>query len=107
MSQDVIPPRLMPEEIVQLGIYDCPLCKAQNTLDEGDIGWVRCPMVDNRAICLGCCLDFQGVARSEVFDEHPYRDLFDDAAQLTDKSVDELRLICLRHQEEILRKRAE
>ena len=82
--------------------YRDPLCGAQSAADEVDPGWVMCPLVDNAAIALGCCLDYQIVARAIPFEEHPFRDLFDNAAALTGKRVVDLRQTCLAHQSHIL-----
>lgn len=62
-----------------------------------DTGWVPCPMVDDGMICLGCCLDFQSVARSEVFDTHSHND-FPSVAKDKGVSVDSLRQMCIKHQ---------
>jgi hypothetical protein len=104
MSKPALPPKLMPEQVVQLGNYICPLCKTQITSDEVDVGWVYCPMLENQAICLGCCIDHQSVARSDDFDNHTFRGLFDDIVLLTGKNASELRRICLQHQEEVVKK---
>jgi hypothetical protein len=64
--------------------------------------WVRCPLVDDAPICLGCCFDYQSVARSEDFASHPYRGLFDDVSRRLRRSVPDLRMRCLEHQQEIV-----
>lgn len=78
--------------------YVCPLCQAQSVKDRDSTGWVLCPMLDNQAICLGCCLDHQAVARSVDFDQHPYHSLFDTVMNLSSKSISATRQICLEHQ---------
>lgn len=82
--------------------YRCPLCKAQTTEDPADTGWVRCPMLRDTFICLGCCIDHQSVARAENFDAHPYRDLFDGVSKVGRIPARRARLNCLEHQEGII-----
>jgi hypothetical protein len=59
-------------------------------------------MVKNAMICLGSCIDYQKVARSSDFAEHPEHDLFDQLSKTTGSSVDALRWTCLRHQIQII-----
>lgn len=100
---EAIPETFEASQIDPRGRYKCPLCDIQTTSDEADTGWVHCPMLNDRPICLGCCLDLQNIARSENFMAHPYRGLFDEVGLKTGKDVTELRQICLRHQEAIVR----
>lgn len=102
---EAIPETYKATDIDQTGRYKCPLCEDQTTGDEVDTGWVLCPMLQGKPICLGCCLDYQNVARLEDFDENPYHDLFDEAAEKTGKAAVALRRNCLAHQEEILQGR--
>jgi hypothetical protein len=99
----IIPPKLTGAQVDPKGTYQCPLCRSQTSADPVDTGWVRCPMLDERAICLGCCVDYQAVARAEEFERHPFRDLFNDAARVTGRSIDEVRRRCLEHQAAILK----
>lgn len=83
----------------------CTLCGTRETDPEIEQEWVRCPMVRNRPIGLGCCLDYQRVARANGFESDIYRDLFDTLSRRTARSVPILRLQCLRHQQEIIAER--
>ena len=56
-----------------------------------------------RAICLGCCLDIGGACYSEEFDSHPYADIVMEAANECERTIIEARVICLRHQLEIIK----
>ncbi|MGZ4161368.1 MAG: hypothetical protein ACXVNF_11335 [Neobacillus sp.] len=48
-------------------------------------------------------MDYQSVARSENFETNPYNNLFtEEIAQLTHILPNELRVICLKHQEELI-----
>jgi hypothetical protein len=88
--------------------YICPLCEVQSTSDEHDTGWVACPMLNGKAICLGCCIDYQAVARSTDFEMNEYYDLFLKQTLLDHQgSTDSLRLICLKHQKEMLENKIE
>ena len=100
---DAAPEHMTAQEADASGRYRCPLCGAPtSTTKERDSGWVFCPMLDNRIICLGCCLDYQYLARSEHFAKHPSREDFDRLAEMTGKTVSALRLICMQHQESVL-----
>jgi hypothetical protein len=98
----IIPHRITSQSIDPQGRYRCPLCQSQTTGDKHNTGWVQCPMVGNRPICLGCCVDHQAAARADDFERHPYRSLFDVVARLTGAPVPTLRRTCLEHQSEIL-----
>jgi hypothetical protein len=98
-----IPERFDQKMIDPSGCYVCPLCQAQSTSDESDTGWVYCPMLRDRPVCLGCCIDYQSVARADEFDSHPYRDLFDSLSAQGGMTVERLRQICLNHQVTIVR----
>jgi hypothetical protein len=99
---EAMPETYEAKKVHPTGHYKCPLCDVQTTADEVDTGWVFCPMLDGEPICLGCCLDYQNVARLEDFTTNPYNDLFDEASHKTGNPADRLRRICLDHQEEIL-----
>jgi hypothetical protein len=89
------------KELGRSGIYQCPLCKVQNTALEPDTGWILCPMINNQAICLGCCFDYQSIARSDDYEDHPFRDDLDSLAAKSNKHPNDLRKTCLSHQIEI------
>lgn len=98
----IIPSRLSGVEIDPTGRYRCPLCGSQIAGDSADTSWVRCPMLADQVICLGCCVDHQAVARADDFDSHPFRDLFVHVARVTGSTSSELRRRCLQHQASIL-----
>lgn len=102
MVMDAAPRAVTAREIDPTGRYKCPLCTAQTTGSAVDIGWVFCPMINERPICSGCCLDYQSVAVSEDFDGHPAREDFDNLSHRTGLGVERLRLVCLEHQESVL-----
>lgn len=97
-----IPPVVSGRKVDPTGKYKCPLCKVQSAGDDADTGWVACPMVKNHMICLGSCIDYQKVARSSEFAEHPEHDLFEELSKVAGSSVDALRGTCLRHQIQII-----
>lgn len=99
---NAIPPVVPGPEVDPTGRYTCPLCKAQRAGDEADTGWVACPMVRGRMICLGSCLDFQAVARASAFESHHDRQLFRTLARETQRDDQGLRATCLRHQLEVI-----
>ena len=101
MTINAIPDLLDSREAHLPETYVCPLCRSQLVADKDSTGWVLCPMLNDQAICLGCCLDHQAVARSPDLETHPYRDHFDAVARLTGEPVATLRLICLEHQSSI------
>ena len=71
---------------------------AQTSADKEDIGWIACPMMDGQIICMGCCFDYEGTARSRDFDDHPAHEDFVKLTGRTGRDIATLRLICLRHQ---------
>ncbi len=85
--------------------YACPTCRHQTYPSKNDTGWVRCPLVRNRPICLGCCLDIQGAARSDEFSIHPDKRIFDKLTRSENKPIVRLRLICLDHQLQLVDKK--
>jgi hypothetical protein len=100
---DAAPQHMSAHEADPTGRYNCPLCGAPTaTSPERDTGWVHCPMLDDDIICLGCCLDYQSVARSLNFLQHPAREDFDRLSMMTGKEVGELRRICMNHQVSVL-----
>lgn len=98
----VIPLVFTADQVPKLDSYFCPTCRIQSTSDPADPGWVRCPMVNDEFICLGCCIDHQKPARAENFAEHPLADLFEELSNRTGRSITSLRKICLLHQESLL-----
>ena len=98
----VIPPVVPASQVPEPKNYRCPICHVQSTDDPDDTGWVRCPMVDDKFICLGCCIDHQKPARSENFSNHDLAFLFQDLSRQTRKSVEVLRRTCLLHQKQLL-----
>lgn len=100
-----IPRNLSGEELSEGPRYKCPLCRFQRTGDEADTGWVKCPLVDERAICLGCCIDYQSVARSDDFEHSAYKDLFTILARDRSINVSALRKKCMDHQLEVIDER--
>ena len=99
---NAVPPVVRGSDVDPTGRYVCPLCKVQRTGDEVDIGWVACPMVHGKMICLGSCLDYQAEARSPEFNRHHDYLLFRELASETRRREQELRLVCLQHQAEII-----
>lgn len=104
MFPHVIPPVFKADQIAGQVPYICPTCHVQSTAEEADPGWVNCPMVDNKPICLSCCIDFQKAARADDFEDHPLFDLFDDLSRTDGRLTGELRKLCLLHQEHIVEK---
>ncbi len=78
--------------------YACRTCRHQTYPSKNDAGWVRCPLVKNMPICLGCCIDIQGVTASEDFSSHPDKKILDKLTRSENKTLVRLRLICLDHQ---------
>jgi hypothetical protein len=102
---NAVPPRHVAQELGLRPDAACPLCGTRETNPDIQREWVRCPMVQNKPIDLGCCLDHQGVARAEDFESDSYRDLFETLSRRIGRSVAVLRLQCLQHQQEIIAER--
>jgi hypothetical protein len=102
---DAIPTYLSGYEVDPSGRYTCPLCRVQRAGDAEDTGWVRCPMLKGQMICLGSCIDHQKVARSDEFDSHYDRGLFETLHSNLRRPINELRSICMSHQIEVLDER--
>lgn len=85
------------------GKYRCPVCVVQTTGDEFDTGWVSCPVLGGVPLCLGCCIDQQGIARAEDISRHPFRADFNKLAVVAGKSLIVARMTCMAHQVEVLR----
>lgn len=99
-----ITPDPVPAEAVRTasgGHITCPSCHSQTTRDREDIGWVRCPIL-NRFVCLGCCLDIAVVCASRDFEGHSFIGDVERVARVAGLLVTDARLICLRHQLELL-----
>lgn len=102
MFGHVVPPVLTRPNTSQAGPYRCPLCEAQTTAGPADPGWVRCPMIGEKPICLGCCIDHQKPARAEHFEDHPLYYLFEELARSERQPIETLRRTCLGHQLELV-----
>ena len=101
-AMDAIPPYISGRKVDPTGRYKCPLCRVQGTGDPEDTGWVSCPMLQNQMICLGSCIEYQKVARSEEFSTHFDKEHFEELSSRTRQSVSELRRTCMRHQLQIV-----
>jgi hypothetical protein len=97
----ILPKIFKASETDEIEKYSCPLCIVQKVGDKADTGWVKCPLTDNKFICLGCCIDYQKVASAEDFEEHVSYNLFEKLAVKQKKRPKELKSICLQHQKEI------
>ncbi len=64
--------------------------------------WVKCPLIDNNPISLGCCIDFQSAARAKDFKNYTLRYLVEDFSKKDGNSIESVRVKCLKHQMEIL-----
>lgn len=96
-------PESIPEGDKSLRVgYACPVCKHQTYPSKTDTGWVLCPLIRNRSLCLGCCIDLQGAAVAEDFQRHSDNRLFEKLSTSQNKTVVRLRLICLDHQLELV-----
>lgn len=93
-----MPKVLNSSEINEKGKYIDPLCKAQANTDAVDGGWVYCPMIHNKLIALGCCIEAQTVALSSDFHKALDFEIFGDAQLLTSLPLTKLRAACLEHQ---------
>lgn len=98
---NAIPPHVEGRAVDPTGRYTCPMCEVQRAGDPEDTGWVSCPMLGNRMICLGSCIDFQKMARAGDFDEEG-QELVARLEVETGGTTSELRLSCLRHQLQIV-----
>lgn len=59
-------------------------------------------MLGGAPLCLGCCIDQQGIARAEDISRHPFRDDFDKFAAVAGKSLIVARMTCMAQQVEVL-----
>ena len=96
---DVTPPVIPGLAVDPTGKYRCPLCKVQRAGSDPDTGWVACPLVKHRMICLGSCLDIQIAARKPEVDVY---NEFGAVARATRENVATLRWTCLRHQVQLI-----
>lgn len=94
---NVYPPEIPSASLDPSGRYVCPLCDTETTQDASGT-WVRCPLVGERYVCLGCCIDHQGAAREENVADGPEGDLFVDLARASGHSLGELVRTCRVHQ---------
>ena len=81
--------------------YIDPLCTVNTAIDP-DTAWVKCPLVNNQFIGLGCCADFQQTSLESNFEQSDYIADFRSAAKKTRTSIWDLRKRCLLHQKEML-----
>lgn len=98
---EIIPKEYPSNAIADGGLYICPLCEASRTDEAVDPKWVYIPVLEN-AICAGCCYDLYSLARSDSFDDNPYKSLYDDLARRTGTSVEDIRLALLQDQERLV-----
>jgi len=83
------------------GIYICPVDKTSSSENE-QTKWVKCPMLKNKHVCYGSCLDLQNIARYKRFYDDPEIKIFEKIGKREQLSVSYLRSICLKHQRETL-----
>ena len=98
---NAIPPSA-PIPHVADSVYRCPVSGTPATGVDARERWVRCPLVNNRVIFIGSCLDLQAVARSKDFWNHVYVGMFEKLAAQSGTATAELRRVCLTHQVEVL-----
>ncbi|MGE4211746.1 MAG: hypothetical protein AB7F87_21470 [Oligoflexales bacterium] len=94
MAKNTIPAK----DVDPTGQYECPLCEVQKTSSIPDTGWILCPMIGGKAICLGCCFDYQSITRSPRYDSHPFLPDLELLATANNNDISKMRLACLRHQ---------
>lgn len=103
----VTPRELSNTNVEKHAVYECPVCQVQSSRSKVEIAWVACPILYGRHICVGCCIDIQGVAHSESFETRATSKNFRNAIELSEKAAAAVRIVCLDHQiqisEEILR----
>lgn len=100
---NAVPPRFSLKNLQGYENYVCPLSNISAMEANAPERWVFCPLVDEKPIGYGSCLDFQGLARAEDFETDPFVDLFKKLSVKTGKSVKELRQVCLKHQIQLLK----
>ena len=100
---NAVPQRFSLKNFPSYEDYVCPLSNISASETGAPQRWVFCPLVDEKPIAYGSCLDFQGLARAEDFETDPFIDLFKELSHKTGKSVKELRRICLKHQAQLLK----
>ena len=100
---NAVPPRFSLKNLQGYENYICPLSNISAIGVNASERWVFCPLVDEKLIGYGSCLDFQGLARAEDFETDPFIDLFKELSYKSGKSVEELRQICLKHQAQLLK----
>jgi len=103
----VFPERLTDEQVRQIVGRDwtCPWCRAESTHENRPEygGWVYTPLRrhEPRFICLGCCDDIYSTCARPDFESHPYYDYVAEAAEIEGMDVSVFRLLCIRHQVEL------
>lgn len=99
MTINAVPKRMCSSQLPEC--YTCPIDRVTKSSD-GKARWVRCPLVSEKFISYGSCLDLQGLARSEEFYSDSFVDLFENIAEQRGISMGSARVICLRHQSDLL-----
>ena len=83
--------------------FACPGCIVQRTEDPIDTGWVRCPLVKEHWLCLGCCIDWGWDARRWChMTEDVDKSIIVEAADQLHLGVPEMLRTCLTHQLELI-----
>jgi len=100
---DVIPKKLTVSQLPGSEMYKCPLSGISASNKKNVEGWVQCPLL-NQPITLSACRDYQIIAASKDFSNHPFISDFIAIKNKVDKSVLVLQDICLSHQKEVLKK---
>lgn len=96
---NAVPKRFSSLEINNYKTYHCPISGVAAYSNNASTRWVNCPMVNDRPICYGLCLDLQSIARDDEFE---YVEDFYELSKKLKIDVAKLRKICLSHQREIL-----
>lgn len=94
----VVPTQASARNVDPMGGYRCPTLSSAKYGDSENPGWVQCPMLNGEMICFGSCVEFQKVAKSEDFDSHHDKGLMLKLSANIERSVRELRTICVQHQ---------
>ena len=80
-----------------------PLCGKLDFSSQATDDLVICPMVKNKLIALGCCIDTQWVTRDKDFENNMlYEEIFAQAQQSIDVLPNTMRKVCLKHQVDII-----
>ena len=101
----VMPKRISQNQVQAKELDTFPLCFELDFSTPGTDDFVLCPMVGQKHITEGCCMDTQAAALSSDFSAHPYYDIFQKSSVALETDIDVLRKTCLRHQAAILQDR--